>query len=479
MISSFLHRTRRSAEFVDRVSAFGFPKRRQSGMLNGSSLILSRGMFPMIRFSLTVVFLALVSASSADDWPQWMGPDRDNAWKESGIVDKFPEGGPKILWQAEVAGGYAGPAVAEGKVFITDYTTADNVKIANFERKEFSGVESVRCLDEKTGELLWRHEYPVQYTISYPAGPRCTPIYEDGKVYTLGAEGDLFRFDAATGKVEWHRSLIKDYNTKAALWGYAGHPLIDGDHILTLAGGEGSHIVALNKNTGEEVWKAQTAPEQGYSPPTIFKFGETRVLVLLKPNAVTGVDPATGEEFWSVPYQATSNSIIMTPVRYENYLYIAGYSGRSLLLEAAADGKSVKEIWRNKSGAISPVNVQPFLEDNILYGFDDKGRLAALTLPDGERIWETTEPIDGKRPQGSATAFIVKNGDRFFLFNELGELIIAKMTKDGYQEIDRTKVIEQTNNAFGRKVVWSAPAFANQHAYIRNDSEIICVDLAK
>ena len=435
--------------------------------------------FTMNRLLSCCLLICLTSASTADDWPQWMGPDRDNTWKEKGILSKFPEGGPKILWRAKVAGGYAGPAVADGKVFITDYTTADNVKIANFERKEFSGVESVRCLDEKSGKELWRHEYPVKYTISYPAGPRCTPIYEDGKLYTLGSEGDLFRFDATSGKVEWHKSLIKEYQTKAALWGYAGHPLIDGDNLLTLAGGKESHIVALNKKTGQEVWKAQSAPEQGYSPPTIFNFEQTRLLVLLKPNAVTAVDPSNGKEYWSVPYQATSNSIIMSPIRFENFLYVAGYSGQSLLLKASSDGTSVEEVWRNKRGAISPVNVQPFLQGNVLYGFNDKGRLAALTLPEGERIWETTDAIDGKRARGSDTAFIVKNGDRFFLFNELGELLIAKLTEQGYEEIDRAKVIEQTNNAFGRKVVWSAPAFANKHAYIRNDAEIICVDLAE
>lgn len=419
------------------------------------------------------------SVTSADDWPHWMGPKRDNVWRETGIVEKFPEGGPKVVWRSKVAGGYSGPAVANGKVFVTDYTTADNVKIANFERKESSGVESIRCLDEKTGKELWKHQYPVKYTISYPAGPRCTPIYENGKLYSLGAEGDLFRLDVATGKVEWHVSLIKNYKTKAALWGYAAHPLIDGDHIITLAGGAGSHTVALNKNTGKEVWKTQTAPEQGYSPPTIFQFGDTRVLMILKPNAVVGLDPTNGKEFWSVPYTATSNSIIMTPIRFENHIYVAGYSGKSLLLKAAPDGKSVEEVWRNKKGAISPVNVQPFLQGNVVYGFTDRGPLCALSLPAGEQLWQTTEAIDGKRPQGSSTAFIVKNGDRFILFNELGELIFAHLTESGYTEIDRVKVIEQTNNAFGRKVVWSAPAYANKRAYIRNDNEIICIDLAK
>ena len=459
-------------------SAANFPKRncKQLGINR-----FSYGAAVCLTALMTIVWLTTISSQnlSADDWPHWMGPKRDNVGREQGILDKFPQGGPRILWRSKIAGGYSGPSVADGKVFVTDYTTADNVKVANFERKEFSGLESVRCLNEKTGDEIWRHEYPVKYTISYPAGPRCTPVFENGKLYTLGSEGDLFCFNAKTGKVIWQKSLIKEFSTKAALWGYSAHPLIDGDNLITLAGGKGSHVVAFDKNTGDEVWKAQSAPETGYSPPTIFKFGETRILLLLKPNAVAAINPANGKEYWTVPYRATSNSIIMTPIRYENYLYVAGYSGQSLLLKASADGKSAEEVWRNKRGAISPVNVQPFLQGNTLYGFNDKGRLAAFTLPDGERIWETTAAIDGKRARGSDTAFIVKNGERFFLFNELGELLIAKLSDQGFEETDRAKVIEQSNNAFGRKVVWSAPAFANKHAYIRNDNEIICVDLSK
>ena len=208
----------------------------------------------MNRTSLIAVFsLLLTTHASGDDWPRWMGLKADNVWRESGIIEKFPEGGPKVLWRSKVAGGYSGPAIAAGKVFVTDYTAAGNVKVANFERKEFSGIESVICLNEKDGVEIWKHEYPVKYTISYPAGPRCTPIYDDGMLYTLGSEGDLFCFDANDGKIIWKKSLISDYGTKAALWGYAAHPLIDGNNIVTLAGGANSHIVALNKMTGDEV----------------------------------------------------------------------------------------------------------------------------------------------------------------------------------------------------------------------------------
>ena len=168
----------------------------------------------------------------------------------------------------------------------------------------------------------------------------------------------------------------------------------------------------------------------------------------------------------------------MSPIVVGEYLYAAGYSNQSLLMKLDSAKPGVTEVWRNKQNVICPVNVQPFLDGEVIYGMDQKGVLRAITIPEGKRLWETPGPV-GKRAAGSETAFIVRNEDRYILFNELGELVIAQMSPEGYTEIDRVKVIDQTNNAFGREVVWSMPAFANKHAYIRNDMEIICVDLAK
>ncbi len=419
------------------------------------------------------------SAVSADDWPQWMGPQRDNVWREDGLLEKFPAGGPKVLWSTPVAGGYSGPAVSGGKVCITDYVTADNVKVDNFDRREFSGTERIHCLDEATGKVLWTHEYPVKYSISYPAGPRCTPVMHEGLVYALGAEGHLFCLSTDSGKVVWSHDLKKEYSTTAPLWGYAAHPLIDGDNLLTLAGGEGTHIVALNRLTGEEVWRSTSsgAQGQGYCPPTIINHGGVRQLIMYKPDAVVSLDPATGKQYWSLPYEASNGSIIMSPVLSGNYLYAAGYSNKSLMMELDPARPAAREVWRDKSNIICPVNVQPFLDKEVLYGFDQKGVLRALTIPDGKRLWETSDAI-GKRPAGSETAFIVRQGSRYVLFNELGELLLAELTSEGYREIDRAKVIEPSNFAFGREVVWSMPAFANRHVYLRNDNQIICVDFA-
>lgn len=426
-----------------------------------------------------ILLAAVAVPARADDWPQWMGPRRDNVWREEGIVDEFPADGPRVLWRAPLAGGYAGPAVAAGRVFITDYVTDADVKVANFERKTSTGTERVLCLDEATGTILWKHEYPVTYTIAYPAGPRCTPTVDGDRVYTLGAEGDLFCFDAPTGKILWSRDLKKDYATKAALWGWASHPLVDGGKLICIAGTDTAHAVALDTQTGKEIWRTGKAPEQGYVPPSIIEAAGVRQLVLVKPDGVYAVVPETGKLLWETAYNADNGSIIMTPVRVGDHLYVGGYQNKNLLLKLKADMPGVEVVWRNKpKQGISAVNVQPFAADGLVYGFHENGELRAMRIPEGDFAWRGGGPL-GARPQGSGTAFITRHGDRFFLFTEAGDLVIAKLTPAGYEEIGRTHLLEPTNVAFGRPVVWCAPAYANRSIIVRNDTEIIRVSLAK
>ncbi len=425
--------------------------------------------------------LVLTTGLRADDWPQWMGPKRDNVWRETGILEKFPEGGPKQLWTAPLAGGYAGPAVVGDRLYVTDYVKkTGETDEGNFDRKETTGTERVFCLDATTGKPVWKHEYPVKYAISYPAGPRATPTVDGEFVYTLGAEGKLIAFNAKDGKIVWQKELKELYKTRSALWGYAAHPMIDGDKLITLAGGEGSHVVAFDKKTGKELWKSQSQKEQGYSPPTIITAGGVRQLIVPGPTAIRALDPETGKRLWSEAYDATSGSVIMTPIVYKDYLYFGGYQSKNILLKLAKDKAAVTVEWKDKpKSGIAAVNVQPFLQDDTLYGFDDNGTMYAVELPSGKRLWESTDLVGGDA-KGSETAFLVKNGDRFISFTEKGDLVLCKLSKEKYEEIDRAKgIVAQTNTAFGRKVVWCAPAYANKRMYVRNDKEIACFDLAK
>src|SRR5205823_10953660 len=195
---------------------------------------------------------------------------------------------------------YAGPAVAGGKVYVTDYVTAADVKIPNFDRKEFSGTERVLCLDQKTGQEKWKHEYPVKYAISYPAGPRCTPTVHDGKVYTLGSEGNLFCLDADKGDVLWSKEFKKDYQAKTPMWGFCGHPLVEGKKLICVVGGPNALVVAFDKDSGKELWKKLSADEPGYAPPTIIEAGGKRQLLIWDPKYLHSLDPEKGDEYWVV-----------------------------------------------------------------------------------------------------------------------------------------------------------------------------------
>jgi outer membrane protein assembly factor BamB len=418
----------------------------------------------------------------ADDWPQWMGPNRDGIWAESGILEKFPEGGPKVLWRIPIKGGYAGPAVANGKVYVTDYDSDNDFRKHNnpSNRSAVKGKERVLCLDAVSGKEIWKHEYDCPYAISYAAGPRCTPTVAEGKVYALGAEGNLFCLDAYKGEVIWSKEFTKDYKAKTPIWGFCGHPLVDGKKLICLVGGEGATVVAFDKDTGKELWKALSAREPGYGAPVIIEAGGTRQLLVWDSEAVSSLNPETGKLNWAVAMPPLFGMSIPMPRKSGELLYAGGYGGKGVMLKLAADKPAADELWRatTKTG-LFPVNMTPFAEGEFLYGVNQDGDLMAVEMKTGKRLWATSEPITGKKKLADGTAFIVKNGDRFFLFNELGELVIARLTPEKFEEIGRAKILEQTNNAFGRDVLWTHPAFANRCMYARNDKEIVCVSLAK
>jgi outer membrane protein assembly factor BamB len=440
-----------------------------------------------LRWLLPGLLLAcLTAAGLADDWPQWMGPGRDGVWAETGLLDKFPKDGPKVKWRAPAAWGYAGPAVAGGRVYLMDYVTdADVPRLnhANLSQRptKIEGKERVRCLDAGSGAVLWEHAYDCPYQIYYPGGPRCTPAVDGRKVYALGAEGNLRCLDAGNGDVIWAKDFKKDYGARTPLWGFAGHPLVDGQRVFCLVGGEGSVAVAFDKDTGKELWRSLSleAPlsHLGYCPPTLIEAGGRKQLLIWHGDSLNGLDPETGRPYWSVPLRPSTGMGIAAPRRLGDHLFASG-GGVAVLLTLGADKPGVKEVWRGKPGALYSVNGTPFLEEDMVYGVDQSGELRGVKLLTGERVWQTSEPVSGARALPSGTAFLVKNGDRFFIFNEKGELVIARLTPMGYEEIDRCKLLPPTNTAHGRDVLWSHPAFADKCIFARNDKEIICASLS-
>ena len=422
--------------------------------------------------------------AAADDWPQWMGPSRDGEYREAGLLDRFPADGPEILWEAELAGGYSGPAVSGGRVVVTDYVAAGGRAFNDpGQRATLQGQERVHCFDAKTGEQLWQVAYDCPYSISYPAGPRCTPTIDSGSVYTLGSEGDLYCLDLATGETRWSKSLKKDYRAAVPLWGFSAHPLIDGDLLILMVGGEGQTVVALNKTTGEEVWKGLSASASGYCPPSIIEAAGTRQLIVWHADAIESLDPQTGKPYWNVPLKPSYEMAICRPQRSGDLLYASGIGSKSLMLQLTSDKPGAVELWAGEpKTSVYCANSTPIFYDGAIYGSDcGVGSFIAVDAKTGERFWESFEPTrkGETRRLGHGTAFVthIAGTDRYILFSELGDLILAKLTKAGYEELSRANVIEPTGEAFGREVVWSHPAYSNRTAFVRNDKKIVAVSL--
>ncbi|MDQ3622336.1 MAG: PQQ-like beta-propeller repeat protein, partial [Verrucomicrobiota bacterium] len=352
-----------------------------------------------LRF-LGLAFMAVATAETrGDDWPQWMGPRRDAVWRETGIVDKFPEGGPNVRWRTPIGGGYAGPAVAGGRVYVTDRIVQEGSQDPGgpFERGRTPAVERVLCLSEGDGRILWKHEYDCPYTVSYPAGPRTTPAVHEGRVYTLGAEGHLFCFEAETGKVAWSRDLKKDYAIEVTpTWGFASNPLVDGKNLICLVGGEGTAAVAFDKDTGQERWRALTATGRhgpGYGSPVIIEAGGCRQLIVWHPEAVSSLNPETGQVYWEHPFRVREGLTLATPRVAGDRLFVSAFYDGSMMLRLDTGKPAAQLLWHRKgnsernSDALHCLISTPFFEGAHLYGVCSYGQLRCLQAETGDRLW--------------------------------------------------------------------------------------------
>ncbi len=431
-------------------------------------------------------------SAHGDDWPQWMGPRRDGVWREKGIVETIPASGLSVKWRVPVKGGYAGPAVVDGRVYLMDYDrTEGSLSNSPNDRTQLAGSERILCFDAATGKLLWKHEQVVPYAISYASGPRCTPTVVDERVYALGAEGNLTCLDAKTGRVFWAKDFKREYNAPTPIWGFCGHPLVEGDLLVCLVGGPGSVAVAFDRKTGKERWRSLTASESGYCPPTMIEVGEKRLLVVWDADNLNALELATGRVLWSQPLKPMYGMSIMAPQVADTptgrVLFASGIGRVGALFKLAADGSNANVLWRGEpKTAVYCANSTPFIANGTIFGCDcDTGKLTAVDLATGRRLWETLAPTSGgDRRASHSTAFLVRqdppgDGSRTWIFSETGDLILAKITPDAYEELGRMKVLAPTNECFGRQVVWSHPAFADRCIFARNDNELVCVSAAE
>ncbi len=436
---------------------------------------------------LTVAVMAfMVMPATATDWPQWMGPTLDGNYTETGVIDRIPAEGLPIKWRKPINGGYSGPAVANGRVYVMDFVVTKGKVVNEPQGKpEIDGIERVLCLDEKTGDLIWKYEYPANYRISYPGGPRCTPTVSDGLVVTLGAHGDLCVLDAKDGTLKWRTSFEKDYGAPVPMWGFAGHPLVEDGVVYVQIGGTDQAVAAFDLQTGKLKWKAHSSGDAGYCPPVTIDAGGAKQLLAWHPAKVLALNPKDGSLYWEVPLKPDFGMSIGRPQRKGDQLFIAGVMRTSVMLKLDDKKPAVTEVWRGESAkSLYPGNVTPMWGDGAIFGCDHQlGALIAIDSTNGERLWQTFEPVDPKEKRliRSGSAFITRHtpSGNYFLFGETGNLSLAKMDRDGYHSLGSVNIVKPTTNAFGRDVVWSHPAYANRTVFLRNDKEIVAVDIAK
>lgn len=425
-----------------------------------------------------LLLVLTASFAHSGDWPRWLGPQSDSHWKESGLLEKFPASGPVVQWRVPVRWGYSGPAVAAGKVFVMDYDITEGKPDANpGGRTKIKGQERVRAFDSATGKELWTHAYDAPYELSFPAGPRCTPAVDGELVYSLGAEGFLTCLSTIDGKVLWELDLKKEYKVESPIWGFSAHPLVVGDLLIVKPGGDGTTAVALDKKTGKEVWRALASKEPGYAPPVLITHGGQDQLIIAHGEAINSLDPLTGKVSWSIPFVPAYGMAIMAPRLAGDYLVMGGMGKKSIGLKLKPDRTAPDIAWEGtpKTG-LSPKNSTPVVDGDLIYGCDADGELRCFEAATGTRLWTSTDVL-GSTP-GSGTFFMVKASPHWVLFNELGELILADLTKSGYKETSRAKVLEPSSPGMGRTVVWTHPAFAEKSVFLRNDRELIRVSMA-
>lgn len=426
----------------------------------------------------------------ADDWPQWLGPKRDGVWRETGIIEQLPKEGPKVLWRVPVHAGYCGPAVSSGRIFLMDRVAG---KMPERKRGDRSipgvpGTERILCLNAKDGSPLWEHSYDCTYRIDYPAGPRATPVVANGRVFTLGAMGDLKCLDTSDGKLIWSVNFMTRFNIEPPVWGWSAHPLLEQDRLICLVGGSNSLVVAFNPQSGKTEWQALNARETGYAPPMIYNVGGSSELIVWHPEALTGLNPGTGEVIWSHKYPldgkpARPEVTIATPRFDGRRLFVTQYYKGSAMFELTGNPPAATLLWNRHgkagvdfSDGLHTVMSTPVLKDGFIYGICGMGELRCLDAATGDRKWETYAATGGKEAP-LANAFIVAQADRYWIWNDQGELILAKLNPAGFEEISRASILTPQENTRGRDVLWCHPAFAERCAFVHNGKELVCVSL--
>jgi outer membrane protein assembly factor BamB len=375
-------------------------------------------------------------------WTDFRGPRRDGIYSESPIDSNWP---PKMLWKEPVGGGYASFSFGEGRAYTIE------------QRRD---KEVVAAYDPSTGREVWAFSYPAEFDeVLGGPGPRATPVYHDGLVYSLGANGDFYALSAKNGKPRWSKNILSDNDAKNIHWAMAGSPLIVDDMVVVTPGGtNGKSIVAYNRLTGAPVWRSLN-DRAAYTSPILATFGGRRQIVWISGERVVGIALEDGKLIWEYPFPAQMDMNCSQPIVIDDtHVMLSSSQGPgAALLEISAGG--VKEIWKNnrmKNKFNSSV-----LHQGLVYGLDET-ILECMDPKTGEVKWK-----GGRYGYGQ----VLLAGDFLIVLTESGELALVRATPDGHQELARFAAIEGKT--------WNIPAIDHGLLLVRNASEMACFRIGR
>jgi outer membrane protein assembly factor BamB len=406
-----------------------------------------------------VVLLAALPVS-ANDWPQWRGPQRNGISAETGLLKEWPKDGPKLSWEAkDIGSGYSTPAVVGGRLYLLSNEGLDN--------------EFVAALDAKDGKRLWSATLgkvgnPKQQP-NFPAA-RSTPTVEGDVLYALGSDGDLACVETAAGKVRWHKNIRTDFGGKPGVWAYSESPLIDGDTVVCTPGGDEATIVAFNKKTGDVIWKcaAPGGDEAAYASAIVVESDGVKQYVQLLKRGLMGVDSRTGKFLWRYakpvsPYGAN----IPSPVVADNSIYTsaAGIGGGVVKIKANEGAITPEQLYFNLK---LPAAIGGSLKvGDYLYGTTAKS-LMCVEFGTGQVKWE--DPALG-------TASLCCADGRLYLHGENGQIGLAEVSADSYRNKGQFTPPDQPRRISEMEKAWAYPVVANGKLYVRDQNMLWCYDV--
>ncbi|MCC7086557.1 MAG: PQQ-like beta-propeller repeat protein [Pirellulales bacterium] len=417
----------------------------------------------MSRFlALAFVFAILPPdfSKAADEWPQWRGPNRDGHSPDKGLLKEWPEGGPKLVWKATGLGiGYTNVTVSGGRIFLMG-------------DKDGSSYAIVLNLDD--GKPIWAEKVGKAGAPGWGAfaGPRCTPTIDGDLVFAVGQYGEVACLEAATGKEVWRKDYIKDFDAKLPEWGYCGMPLVDGKQVILAPGGKNGDLVALDKKTGELIWRSKDFIDGiHYSSPIVAEIGGVRQYIQLTDASVAGISAADGSMLWRAPRKGAV-AVIPTPIYRDGFVYVcSGYNtGSNLFKIEETDGKfTAEEVYAEKA-TMQNQHGGVVLVGKHLFGHSDRKGWTCQDFETGKALWTEKEKL-GKGSITYADGLLylreesAKGGKK-------SVVALVEPSAEGYKEISR---FEQPDRS--KESSWPHPVVIGGRLYLRDQDVLLCYDV--